>query len=234
MAEAKEEIKKLGKGTQMSNQENYMKENIQKVLASRLQDIGNKFRKDQLRYQSGTFSPFHPIAPPLIHPLTPLRRCFYSFFSDLEATTNPKKVTPPMSISTGSIDRPVQLEDSDDEDAVATYDIGFTDQQQARAETTRIRIDQRMREIAEIAQQVEELGQMFTDIAVMVHEQGSLLDRIDYNIESADHSITEGKKNLEEVVKGEKGFSKRLCFLLLLILIFGVVVIIVVLTKTRT
>lgn len=138
-----------------------------------------------------------------------------------------------MSISTGSVDRPVQLDDSDEEDAVATYDIGFTEQQQAQAAVSRIRIDQRMREIAEIAQQVEELGQMFTDIAMMVHEQGSLLDRIDYNIESADHSITEGKKNLEEVVKGEKGFSKRLCFLLLLILIFGIVVIIVVLTKPR-
>ena len=55
MGEIKEAIKQLGKGIQMSNQETYMKENIQKVLASRLQDIGNKFRRDQLRYQSGTF-----------------------------------------------------------------------------------------------------------------------------------------------------------------------------------
>lgn len=55
MGEIKEAIKQLGKGSQMSNQETYMKENIQKVLASRLQDIGNKFRRDQLRYQSGAY-----------------------------------------------------------------------------------------------------------------------------------------------------------------------------------
>lgn len=138
-----------------------------------------------------------------------------------------------ISISTGSVERAVQLDDSDDEDEVHNYDIGFTDQQTARAETNRIRINQRLQEISDIARQVEELGAMFNDIATMVHEQGSLLDRIDYNIDSADHSIAEGKKALEDVVKGEKGFSKRLCFLTLLILIFGIVVIIVVLTKSR-
>lgn len=157
-------------------------------------------------------------------------------FTELEATTNkPKASAIPAvgGIPVGINDRPVQLDDDDDDDGeVHDYDIGFTDQQQARAETNRIRINQRMQEIRDIAQQVEELGAMFNDIATMVHEQGSLLDRIDYNIDSADHSIAQGNKELEIVVKGEKGFSKRLCFLTLLILIFGVVVIIVIMTKS--
>lgn len=55
MRDAKEEIKNLGAGVEMSPQVAYMKDNIQKVLASRLQDVGNKFRRDQLRYQSGAF-----------------------------------------------------------------------------------------------------------------------------------------------------------------------------------
>jgi syntaxin 16 len=226
MRDIKEGIKGLALGVEMSPQVTYMKDNIQKVLASRLQDIGNQFRRDQLRYQS-----------------------------ELEATTQtkaPKSKSEGGALGGGggggggggsasagkggsSFGEPsVSLDDSDDEEgSVTNYDIGLTDKQQERVETNRIRINQRMQEIRDIAQQVEELGQMFNDIALMIHEQGSLLDRIDYNIESADHSITEGKKQLEIVVKSESGFSKRLCFLMLLIIIFGIVVIIVVLTKPR-
>lgn len=180
-----------------------------------------------------------PLPPLQVHISSPFvrfltARWFISIFgTELEATTKSTKTVVGISISTGSVERAVQLDDSDDEDEVHNYDIGFTDQQTARAETNRIRINQRLQEISDIARQVEELGAMFNDIATMVHEQGSLLDRIDYNIDSADHSIAEGKKALEDVVKGEKGFSKRLCFLTLLILIFGIVVIIVVLTKSR-
>ena len=53
MRDIKEGIKGLALGVEMSPQVTYMKDNIQKVLASRLQDIGNQFRRDQLRYQSG-------------------------------------------------------------------------------------------------------------------------------------------------------------------------------------
>lgn len=207
MRDAKDQIKSLGVGANLSQQTSYMKDNIQKVLASKLQDIGNVFRRDQLNYQS-----------------------------ELQKSTNPKKASrpPPQLGSVGTFDKNVQLDDSDDEDDdISQYDTGFSTQLTDRVETNRIRIAQRMNEIREIAAQVEELGQMFNDIATMVHEQGSLLDRIDYNIESADHSVTQGKKEVTEVLHGEKGFSKRLCFLLLLILVFGAVVIAVVLTKSR-
>ena len=60
MRDVKDTIKKLGSGTEMSPQVTYMKDNIQKVLASRLQDVGNRFRRDQLRYQSGAFQPTVP------------------------------------------------------------------------------------------------------------------------------------------------------------------------------
>ena len=55
MRDAKDSIKRLGSGTEMTAQVTYMKDNIQKVLASRLQDIGNRFRREQLRYQSGPY-----------------------------------------------------------------------------------------------------------------------------------------------------------------------------------
>lgn len=138
-------------------------------------------------------------------------------------------------VSTSSSSNPlgepsVPLEEDDDDD-MGSVDIGFTDQQQARVQTNRIRIAQREQEIREIAEQVEQLGEMFSDIANMVNLQGSLLDRIDYNLENADHSIAQGNDEIKQVLKGERGFSKCLCLLLVLICIWGIVVVIVVMTR---
>lgn len=152
---------------------------------------------------------------------------------ELRATVEPKKAPAPSLIDLGN-EKPVGLDgDEEDDEDVASYDIGFNEQQQARAEDNRLRINQRMQEIRDIAQQVADIGEMFNDIANLISEQGSLLDRIDYNIESTEVSIVEGQKNLTEVAQGTKGFSKRLCLLLILILIFSVVVIIVIMTKRR-
>lgn len=158
---------------------------------------------------------------------------------ELESTTSskPQKKTalsPSIATTSSSADHTsIQLDEEDDDDNAVTYDFGFTTQQQARSEVSRIRIEQRMREIGDIAQQVEELNQMFVDIGTMIHEQGSLLDRIDYNIELADHSITVGKKELTEVTKSEQGVSKLWCCVLVSVIIAGTIVIVAVLLKTR-
>lgn len=202
--DAKDEIKRLGTEEKLSTQSKHMRDNIQKALATRLQSIGDHFKREQLRYQS-----------------------------ELRATVEPKKAPAPSLIDLGN-EKPVGLDgDEEDDEDVASYDIGFNEQQQARAEDNRLRINQRMQEIRDIAQQVADIGEMFNDIANLISEQGSLLDRIDYNIESTEVSIVEGQKNLTEVAQGTKGFSKRLCLLLILILIFSVVVIIVIMTKRR-
>lgn len=52
LGEAKSEVKKLGIEKKMSTQEAYMKDNIQKLLATKLQSLGNTFRRKQLVYQS--------------------------------------------------------------------------------------------------------------------------------------------------------------------------------------
>jgi syntaxin 16 len=203
----KDEIKNFGDGAStLSVQEGYMRQNIQKLLASKLQDMGNTFRRAQLSYQS-----------------------------ELEKSTRPKTKSPlaPTASSSNDFDRPVRLDDSDSDDEVSNYDPGFTTQLKDRMDTSKIRIAQRMQEIQDIAAQVEELGQMFNDISQMIHDQGSLLDRIDYNIENAVHDVDEGKKNITEVMQGERGFSKKLCFVLFAVLLVGAIVIGWLLLKTR-
>lgn len=146
-------------------------------------------------------------------------------------TVDPSKVA---SSSSNPNDTIVQLDDDDDEDSnsVVMYDIGFNQQQLDRSADNRFRITQRMEEIKDIGRQVEELNDMFMDIAQMVQEQGCLIDRIDHNIESADHNIDHGKKNLVEVAKSEGGFSKCLCFLLISLIIVGGIIVAVVAIRT--
>ena len=44
-------------------------------------------------------------------------------------------------------------------------------------------VDQRVNEITGIAQSIAELADLFKDLSVLVIDQGTLLDRVDYNIE---------------------------------------------------
>ena len=44
-------------------------------------------------------------------------------------------------------------------------------------------VDQRNQDIMEIAKSIEDLAIVFKELAVLVIDQGTILDRIDYNME---------------------------------------------------
>ena len=54
-------------------------------------------------------------------------------------------------------------------------------------------VDQRGTEIASIAKSIEELAQIFKELAALVIDQGTILDRIDYNMETAVEHVEKGK-----------------------------------------
>ena len=53
---------------------------------------------------------------------------------------------------------------------------------------------------------VNELAQIFKELQVLIMEQGTILDRIDYNIENAKTSVKEGHKNL---IKADEAMKKN-------------------------
>ena len=57
-------------------------------------------------------------------------------------------------------------------------------------------IAQREREINEIAKGIIELADIFKDLQMMVIDQGTMLDRIDYNIENMVVNVKEAEKEL--------------------------------------
>ena len=59
--------------------------------------------------------------------------------------------------------------------------------------------DVREQQIMRIAKSVQELAQVMHEMSVLVTEQGSILDRIDYNVSNALVDIKAGEKNVEDV-----------------------------------
>ncbi|XP_077221230.1 syntaxin-22-like isoform X2 [Tasmannia lanceolata] len=86
-------------------------------------------------------------------------------------------------------------------------------------------IEEREQGIQEIQQQIGEVNEIFKDLAVLVHEQGAMIDDIDSNIENSSVATAQAKSQLAKAAKTQKSNSSLAC---LLLVIFGVVLLIVV------
>ncbi|GJD07226.1 Syntaxin-42 [Galdieria sulphuraria] len=116
------------------------------------------------------------------------------------------------------------VEESTDENPLSTsleleeYDPGFTQEQVMLLENSDQVASERQREIMKIASSINDLATIVKDIASLVIDQGTLLDRIDYNVEEIEVSTEGAVKELEKAKRSQK---KGLAFFLILILSIG-------------
>jgi syntaxin 16 len=82
-------------------------------------------------------------------------------------------------------------------------------------------IAQREKEIEDIAQGIIELANIFQELHTMVIDQGSLLDRIDYNVEKTATEMKAADKELTVATGYQKKSLKRKIIFLLLLIIAG-------------
>ena len=68
-----------------------------------------------------------------------------------------------------------------------------------RVKTNDVAIAQREREIEDIAQGIIELADIFKELQGMVIDQGTMLDRVDYNIENMSVNVKAADKELNVV-----------------------------------
>lgn len=110
----------------------------------------------------------------------------------------------------------------DDPDMIET---GFNQSQKGAMDMMKKEVQSREQEIAQIAKGAQELAQIFKDLNQLVIEQGTIVDRIDYNM---DQAVTKVKEGLVEVHKAEehKKASRPGWIIFYLVLIIVIMIII--------
>lgn len=96
---------------------------------------------------------------------------------------------------------------------IDAIDQGFTSIQMQELENVEQLVDQRDAEIQQIVKSIEELAQIFKELAVLVIDQGTILDRIDYNMENAVENVKQGITHLEKAEESQKNAMSVKCII---------------------
>ncbi|KAF1995511.1 t-SNARE affecting a late Golgi compartment protein 2 [Amniculicola lignicola CBS 123094] len=183
--------------------EEVMAKNLKISLASRVGDVSAMFRKKQSAY------------------LKKLR--------ELNGFASPFRATTPVQ---NPYNDPA-LQESDADRAFSQSTLLQTKQQRLRHDPNEALIAQREREIEDIAQGIIELANIFQELQTMVIDQGTMLDRIDYNVERMNTDVKEADKELKVASGYQRRSIKRKAMLLLAILIAGVFILLTLKLSTR-
>ena len=83
-----------------------------------------------------------------------------------------------------------------------------------------LKLVKRDNELGILLNSVNDLAEIFKDMQNLVMEQGSILDRIDYNIDIASTNIASGKKSIQKADKYHKNNCFRNVIIILIVCIF--------------
>ncbi|KAK7967735.1 syntaxin 16 [Apiospora aurea] len=188
----------------MTQAEEIMAKNIQISLATRVQEASAGFRKRQSAY------------------LKKLRG-----MSGLDSTLPSNRAATP---SGSSYAADPSLQESDADRSYSQSALQSTMQQRQLHSNDAV-ILQREREIEDIAQGIIELSDLFRDLQNMVIDQGTMLDRIDYNVERMATDVKGAEKELVIASGYQKKTMKRKIILLLILIIVGIIILLVIKPK---
>ncbi|ESN97557.1 hypothetical protein HELRODRAFT_185907 [Helobdella robusta] len=110
-------------------------------------------------------------------------------------------------------------------------DFHFTSVQRQAIEEDSILIEQREKEILQIVRSIQDLNEIFKELAVMIVDQGTILDRIDYNIEKSAEHVESGLVQLQKAEKYQKKNRKMHC---IVILFLAVIILLVILVAIKS
>ncbi|KAI1910356.1 t-SNARE affecting a late Golgi compartment protein 2 [Ophidiomyces ophidiicola] len=191
---------------QESRGEETMARNLQISLAAKVQEASAGFRKKQSTY------------------LKKLR--------SLDGLSSPIDRSPTPILHQNPYTDPSLLE-SDADKSYSQSTLLQTSQQQRQLgrNANDAAIVQREREINDIAKGIIELSDIFRDLQTMIIDQGTMLDRIDYNVERMNVDVKAADKELTVATGYQRRTTKRKILLLLFLLIVGMLVLLLVKPK---
>ncbi|CAO2839790.1 unnamed protein product [Amaranthus hypochondriacus] len=106
-------------------------------------------------------------------------------------------------------------------------DVGFDSHQMAEFKKSEHLTAEREREINQVVQSVNELAQIMKDLSVLVIDQGTIVDRIDFNIQNVAASVEEGFKQLQKAERSQRQGGMVRCATILIIMCFVMLVLLV-------
>ena len=130
-----------------------------------------------------------------------------------------KKTTRDLSVQNHDFDL-----DTTDLELGEVMDSGFTQEQLALTQNTYDEAVERDKELRNVAKSIHELNTIFKDLAILVIDQGSALDRIDCNLESTARNMEHSLRELEDANEYSKAARLRNCILLLVAMILVMLV----------
>lgn len=125
------------------------------------------------------------------------------------------------------------LMDSESDRTVAQSTLLQTKQKQRSVGMHDQTIAQREREIEDIAQGIIDLSNIFQELQSMVIDQGTMLDRIDYNVDRMATDVKEADKELKVATTYQKKGTKRKIIFLLILLVIGMFILVLIKPRKR-
>ncbi|KAK7392064.1 hypothetical protein VNO78_20491 [Psophocarpus tetragonolobus] len=104
----------------------------------------------------------------------------------------------------------------------------FNEHQMAKLKKSEAFTVEREKEIQQVVESVNELAQIMKDLSVLVIDQGTIVDRIDYNIQNVATTVEDGLKQLQKAERTQKKGGMVMCATVLLIMCFVMLVLLII------
>lgn len=89
-------------------------------------------------------------------------------------------------------------------------------------------VAEREEEVNKIVRSITDLNDVFKDLGHMVTEQGTVLDRIDYNIEMTQVQVHEGFKQLQKAERYQRKNRKMHCILVMAVTLIVMLILLII------
>eukprot|EP00297_Palpitomonas_bilix_P011677 CAMPEP_0113886922 /NCGR_PEP_ID=MMETSP0780_2-20120614/11875_1 /TAXON_ID=652834 /ORGANISM="Palpitomonas bilix" /LENGTH=335 /DNA_ID=CAMNT_0000875293 /DNA_START=171 /DNA_END=1178 /DNA_ORIENTATION=+ /assembly_acc=CAM_ASM_000599 len=117
--------------------------------------------------------------------------------------------------------------------AGGTRKFDFATGMMAETISDEVNAAERERELKEVEKTIEELSRLFKSLSNIVIEQGTLVDRIDYNVESTVELTSAGLNELESADRLMRRSNKLTYCMFALVILVGIMSVLLVLKITR-